>query len=299
MFWPAEQVAEEVKGIVVQCGELMQSRLLTGIVQYEQKQYVFSPKSGLVGKIHAVSGQRVYPKDLLIQMDTTAEEKALEKLYQMQAEQTDALYSMGSTAFPLIAQGKTEIQESITALSTAVEASAIRSETEGIVEVWFVEEGEVVSEGAPIGIIRGDDLQVSASGYLVGAKQGMTARTLGAISEPLVLRKVSQTDDFGQQTLFFDVPEEARSRFAIGETIDIEVITEVKSVEALIPLSAVDADGNIWYVEDGKAHKRAMQKDAACSREYCEVPIWWLGKSVIVEPDQHELYIGKAVRVKE
>ena len=107
LMWPAEEKIL-VETATVQSGELVQSRLLTGVVQKEQKQYIISPKSGLISSVYVSSGQAVEAGQMLLRMDTSAEEKALSRLYLMRFEKANAVGELADQALALMSGAEDE-----------------------------------------------------------------------------------------------------------------------------------------------------------------------------------------------
>ena len=295
LMWPAEEKIL-VETATVQSGELVQTRLLTGVVQKEQKQYIISPKSGLISSVYVPSGQAVEAGQMLLRMDTSAEEKALSRLYLMRFEKANAVGELADQALTLMSGAEDEWMANEAALLASVQASAIRADAAGESVAWYVQEGEYAAQGTLLGVVEGYGLQVKAADSLSGAQMGMYAQMDGIAGRYAVLTQVTAPVDAASgQTLVFTLPDDVCALYRPGEMVQLELVTEVRSAQALIPLSAIDADGNVWYVEDGVVCARTLEQDAPCSRLYSEANEWWKGKTVVLNPDSYGLQNGTRV----
>ncbi|MBR6568925.1 MAG: biotin/lipoyl-binding protein, partial [Clostridia bacterium] len=79
LFWPVEK-GVKVDTAVVGGGQLVQTVMLRGTVQYAQQEPCITLKDGVIADVYAKAGDRVREGELLFRLDTTAEEKALAAL---------------------------------------------------------------------------------------------------------------------------------------------------------------------------------------------------------------------------
>lgn len=290
-LWPQQDVLE-VETAVVGRGELVQSLLLSGTVQYANQQPCVSLKNGVVRQVYVAVGQQVKSGELLFSLDTSAEEQALAMLYEQRYAQQAALVGLEDAAVALAVQSQLELTTMEAQLLAAIEASQIRATADGIVQAVYVHQGESVMENTLLGAVRGTELEVVASAaaaQIIHQPPGTAAvgKSGKQMPVPLALKQSSA------QTLSFQILND--TDWKAGDRVEVELVTNVLPECALVPLAAVSLDGTVWYIEDGRACGAALQMDQH-SRRYGAATPEWAGRTVILYPDQHELAQGMAVK---
>lgn len=301
MLWPVKPVMK-VQAAVVQRGELVQSVLLSGTVRYAQEQPCISLKNGVISDVHVSTGQTVRQGDLLFSLDTAAEEQALASLYEMKYAYLEALAGVDTPIAALTLQTELEWQQQEMQLMAGIEASQIRAVMDGVMDAVYVEEGDFVAETTLLGLTRGTGRQIAAVAYtgdIGGIYPGAAAMAKrGGKSFSVTLKRIeAAADASGFQMLYFEpLDESALSECRAGEAVQVELATQVHPVSALIPLSAIDADGKVWLIEDGKAYAYEVSLDEY-SRTYASADLDWAGCTMILYPEQYNLNDGIPVRV--
>ena len=301
ILWPTEK-AVWVEATVVESGELIQTVFLTGTVRYALEQPCISLQSGIVSRVHVNAGQSVQQGELMFQMDTEAEEKALSALQEARYEQQKGLEHLNDDVSVFAIQNELEWQTMERQLQAKIEASQIRAPAAGVVEAVYVQEGKWVAEAEMLGVTRGKGTQIVASadtGNLKGVsiESAAVIRT-GEYCVPAMVRQIGAIDANGQQLVYFDIEEKDASRFQAGETVRVELITSVLSADALIPLRAVSANQTVWYIENGRAVECDIQSGES-NRTHLSASAEYTGKTIILYPDRYELKNGTAVQVSE
>ena len=171
----------------------------------------------------------------------------------------------------------------------------------------YVVEGAVAGEGSLLGMVHGTGLHVVAAGRaeeLANVPQGAAAMVTNAEGKALgaaVLEQAGapEADGATGQTMqplsFLPMEGGAWAGAEAGDRVVVELVCEVLEDQALVPVSAVDANDQVWFVDDGAATpveiNLALRNDA-----YVVVPQEWAGKRVVLLPETAALYPGCAVR---
>ena len=281
ILWPLEKGIEVETG-VIQRGQLVESVVVNGMVRYEGEQPLFSLKNGIVNHVYVQPGQQVQQGELLFKMDTTSEEQALAALY----EWKHALSGINSAVGVLTLQNEWEIQSNMANLLASIEASCIRAPQNGVMEAVYAKEGEYSSETTLLGMIRGSEKQLTASAVstqMTGVTAGNPASAkINQQTFPVILTEISPPDSNGLQTLVFEAgSSDVLREISSGERAEIEILTNAKSVSALIPLSAIDPEGGVWVVENGRAYQRKIKLDR-CSSTQASAEVEWADQRVIL-----------------
>lgn len=279
-------------------GDLLRSVLLSGVVSYESQQPCLNAQAGRVAKVHVRAGQRVQAGELLFSMDTSAQEAALASLERARYAQRAALGQQEAVVSALAVERELAWQEQERQLRQSIEAASIRAGMDGVLDAVYAVEGEWVEAGSLLGSVRDTAKCVIAQARQTvcpGTAAALEGRenTLGAA----VLSRVSAPDmESGtQQLVFLPASQEQLAQCETGETVTVEVLVETVADCVLAPLSAVAADGRIWYVEDGKARSEAPG-ELKRSGESVALDANWEGRQVILLPDDARLSEGCAVK---
>lgn len=281
-------------------GEVIRTVLLTGEVAYRQRQLCACAQDGRVKAVYVQPGQTVKAGELLMRMDTAAQEAALAELYRLRSEQTSLLASLEESVSVLAAQQQSLWLEQEAALRLAIESACIRAEMDGVVEAVYAEENGYAAAMSLLGVVRGEERCILAS----GAADETAALKVGAAGQaggvPVILEAVYAPDgETGmQQLVFAPLSQETLAEMDIGKTETVEAVAETIGNCVPIPLSAVDRQNRVWYMENGRALCETVDSSRR-SREAIAAPLHWEGRRVILEPEQSVLTESCAVREAE
>lgn len=299
LAWPYS-TQTEVDTAVIQSGDLIQTVLLNGMVRHVQEQRYLNMRDGTISDIYVVPGQTIHKGDLLIKMETAEEEKALAKLYEAKFLQNKVLKEMTDSAADVI-QNELALNEQETRLRTSVELSYLRAQADGVMSAVYVQKGQKIFGSTLMAISYAEGIQIVAE--VSGLKTfdiGSTAVARNGSEEiALLLERISAAETNGKQLLVFEAIEEAQMQeFHAGETVSIELTSDIQPEKALFPLSAIDSNEMVWFVEDQKVCQQKITFDEI-NREFAASDIKWVGKQVVLQPDCYDLQNGMEVRVKK
>lgn len=296
----------KVRTAVIEEGDLLRTTLLEGVVSYRDEQPCINISEGRVMNVYVKEGQSVKKGDLLIRMDTGAQEAALAAMSRTLNEHAELLDGLddAARAAVMITIEQMETLQKKTELEAAITGGQIRAAFDGVVGGIYTQEGSYVSAMSVLGTVHGTEKSITAIGRasdLVGVATGETScvRTsegdalgmarLGLLSAPVMNETTGQM----MQTLRFDFLEDQELR--IGERVMVEVICERGEGLALLPLSAVDSSMRVWVVEDGLASPMKIDVDFR-NDQYVAVSDDLKEKNVILFPDEKALYQGCPVK---
>ncbi len=293
-----------VETAVVQPGELVQTLWMSGTVQYVDQQPYVSLKAGKIAGVYVRPGDSVSEGDLLFQMDTAAEEQALSDLYETRYQNRQAMSGMNEAAAALNYQAELEWQQMEMQWKRLIESGQIRAQGAGMVDEVYVKEGEWVNEETLLGCCRGQEKQIVASvrkadAALITENAEAWLKT-DSRKIPAVVRQSLPSpgnDDIYMIAISAENPA-ALDSFTISETVQVEVITDVKQADALMPLNAAAEDGAVWIVSDRRVQKKNFEW-TLCSRTHAQAEKEWAGQTVLLYPDRYELKEGMPVQVSE
>lgn len=296
-YTPAQTVRTTVAGR----GDLMRSVLLSGTVSYLNQQPCVNMQAGRVAEVYARPGQEVHAGELLFAMDTSAQEAALSALERARYMQRSALGDQGGAVTALAVERELAWQEQEAALRQSIEAAYVRAGIDGVVEAVYVGEGDWLEEHSVLGAVRDEGKCVVAMAKLTATPplQPGAPAALGETTSlgPAVLSRMDAPDmESGTQRLVFTpAAQEQLTRREIGEIVSVEMLVETMRDCVLAPLSAVAADGRVWYVEDGKAHGAVPD---SVKRGGGQVALGgeWEGRRIILLPDSAHLTEGCTVK---
>ena len=104
---------------VVERGAFIRSTLLEGVIGYAQEQPLLALQPGRIARVHVQQGQRVSAGELLVSMDTEAQEQELAAVTRMLYEQQEAAAAFGQAAARLEEVGR-ELGEAISIQRTDI-----------------------------------------------------------------------------------------------------------------------------------------------------------------------------------
>ena len=97
--------------------------------------------------------------------------------------------------------------------------------------------------------------------------------------------------------LFDAIDENECTEWQIGDPARVEAAKKMSVAGALIPLSAVSYDGDVWTIENGRAKKRSIFLGKS-NRTHIVTDAEWTNHTVILEPDTYKLTEGMLVQEK-
>lgn len=283
--------ARVVQTAAVERGDLLHTVLLSGAAGYAQQQMCVSLQAGMVREVLVKPGQPVKAGQLLFRMDTSAQEQALAALQRARHE---------GGAWTALASQQLEWMKTEQQLMQSIEAAQIRAQFDGIVEHVYTSEKMYVRQASMLGSVRSAQRCVVASARMtdcaaVSIGAAAVLRQDGCELGAASVESIHAPDETGMQRLvLLPADERQLERCAAGEKIAVELVTEIYADCALIPLSAVEADGRVWFVQDGKAFCERI--DISRRSAYAvAASLEWAGRRVIVNPQQ----LQAGCRVKE
>ena len=301
LFWLPYTPTQVVRTMVAQRGEWMRSTLLSGMVIHAQEQLCVSPKAGRVSKVCVQPGQQVKKGELLFLMDTSVEERSLQAIYQAKEEQKNQLLRMDETIAALAVQQELQWMEREQQLILAIESAQIRAEMDGEVGAVYAVEGSFVETAGLLGSVHNGMRCVSANGRSdVVNKTGKGAlaalekegQSLGAAEVDRIYAPLVQNGGMQQLTLL-PLDQEQLGSCEIGDAVTVELLMETLSDRVPIPLSAVDENGRVWFIENGCAHAQVVDTTKR-NGETIAASAEWEGRTIILSPGR--LYEGCPVK---
>lgn len=293
----------------VEEGDLIRTTLLEGVVGYRDQQPCVTLRDGKVAQVHVAQGECVQMGDLLFTMDTSVAQAALASLEKGIYEQQSLLENVDTKAsfVSLLAQQGAQQYRQKAELEAEIRASQVRAAFDGVVGGVYQTEGSYVPAMAVLGEIHGNEKQITAVGRsseLIGVNKGAVSNVKRADGEKLGVAQVlhlaapevdAQTGAITQTMRFEPMDEAVLSNADVGDRMTLELVCEVASDRALVPISALDGSDRIWVVENGKA--TPYRVDVTCRNDhYVAIDRRWLGKRVILSPNEETLSAGCAVK---
>jgi len=197
-------------------------------------------------------------------------------------------------------QREMEWQKTEAELLALIEASQVRAQNSGVIENIYVEHGDCVLETALLGMMRAEEKCIIAharADVLSGVCADMKAVMMrnGEFIGNAFVQSVLAPDGTGMQQLMIQ-PETAADLkdYRDEEKITVEIERETLAGCVMIPISAVDAEGNAWFVSAGRASCEEADVLMFDDRE-AMVADKWEGRRVILNPDG----LTEGCRVKE
>lgn len=298
MFGLPYNPAAVVKTTVAARGEWTRTVLVSGTVGY-RRQPCAALQTGILAEVLVSPEQAVQKGDLLFQMDTSAQERALAAVKSARYQQ-QTLLDTEAMAAVIAVQKDLEWQETERQLLDFIETAQVRAHTDGVVENVYAQPGEYVSAGALLGMVREGEKCVMAFGRadtLAGLQPGADAilRRNGEVLGKATVESISAPDTTGRQQMILQ-PANALNlaQCESGEKITAEIAKATFSDCTLIPISAMDENGKVWFVNGGRACSEQVEvrlfDDAAAV-----VSDHWEGRRVVLNPKD----LTEGCRVKE
>jgi len=302
LIWPTAALSSlpQEKCVTVslglsQRGNIQRTLSFTGSAAYAGEYYAVSPQSGFVAWVTPKrEGQPIAAGEALMRLDTSNHETLLAACFleptepSLSEELLDAV--RGQTAF------------SAETLETAVSQSTVRAYQAGQVLQPLVRRGEPVQAGTPVALLASEQQEVRG---LVSAKErrqltpGMPVRleregsfiAWGRIDN---IGSLTAESAAGVPMAQVTVTPLSPTSLALGETVDVIAVLQEASDVVTVPLEAIDQNGRVWQVHEGRAWPLAASIDL-----FDEKQAWVAGLSenvsVILSPPQG-LQAGQRVR---
>ena len=155
-----------VRTAVVERGAFIRSTLLEGVIGYAQEQPLLALQPGRIARVHVQQGQRVSAGELLVSMDTEAQEQELAAVTRMLYEQQEAAAAFGQAGEAAFAAAESTLegQKRQAELRAAIASGQIRAAADGVVGAIYTSEGEYAGEMSLLGTVHGEELSVIAAG---------------------------------------------------------------------------------------------------------------------------------------
>ena len=273
--------------------------MLEGQAVYSGQQILLAPVSGRIARCHVQPGDHVQAGELILRLDSQADEEALAVLessfYQLE-QATDALRG----ALPATDLWMSRQQQRAT-LVASIKMKQIRSDAAGIVENLYVQPGDYVAAGTPLGRFREEKISVSAiwtddgTGTPAAGMRAYWCADDGTPQYPMTLESVALNNEVNGYILTFsfdavgsEIPEQ-------GEKAPVLLTLKELPSAPLIPLDALDDQGQIWIVEDGRIFP-LMAATGIADRNSIQVSNLKPGTQIILQPDQNVLMECERVR---
>ncbi|MDD3337199.1 MAG: biotin/lipoyl-binding protein [Eubacteriales bacterium] len=292
-----------VRTAVVERGDLIKTTILEGVVAYRNQQPVVSLQAGQIGAVYVGQGDAVKKGQLLLSMDSSVEENALASvtalLYQRQALEA----SYGDAVTMAFAGETLSLKEQEATLRQSIALKQLRAQADGLVSEIFVKEGDLVDQGALLGMVRDEATCISAAlpsalGEAATIGTAAVLRTgdhtgaacLSAVAAPLLDDQTGQAIRQLTFTPLADTP-----RWKVGDRVTVEICDESNWGVPLAPIEAISESGRIWVVEDGVA--TSVKADFSQRNEnFVALPESYVGLRVILSPDNAGLTEGCSVK---
>lgn len=308
LFFAPKPAPKALRTAVITRGRLQVSAMVQGTVAYADTRYVPAPVSGRVEAVYAEPGDRLLTGQLIVQFDRSSELAALSALEKRQYAIMNQLAQLSAGTVALeAALGELlpwEAQHSQLQLSMA--AKQIRADGEGVLGNLYISPGDYVLQGAPLAEVRSDELCITA--FWTGNQSrlpapGMAACWCDADGTPageLLLKSVAlagQDAAAGLKLCFAPVGELPLQQ-PPGTGLPIRLVLDELPETGLAPLSALDPQGCLWLIRDG----RAVSCQVAPGEAYdglMQVPVELEGCRVVLDPESATLTDGALVRTGE
>ncbi|MBR4067890.1 MAG: biotin/lipoyl-binding protein [Clostridia bacterium] len=292
---------------VITRAPLQQTCMLQGSVTYADVRCLLASSAGCVEDIYVRVGDAVSRGAMLLRLDASAEQQALSQLraqrYHVRTFMDAALFdaSLMSTAAGYF----TESESAGAQLLALIESKQIRASDDGIVNNLYVRPGQYVTPGMLLGETRGTEVCLSAlwtGDRRCVPKPGMEAYWCGSDGNPagrLVVESVgivTETPQLMMQLCFSFIGDTALPR--AGDSVPVQLVLDTLPETALLPLEAIDRNGKIWLVRDGRLLCETVSYGYG-NNEYIQVPEAFSGERVVLEPDQLSVANGICVRNAE
>jgi len=287
--------AVPVQTLRIKPGQWVRSVELSGMICQSMEPCI-SMRDGIVRAVHAEAGETVKKGQLLFSLDTSLQEKALETLARMRY----TVRNMDKGTAALAFSQEMEWMETEMELRAQIEASQIRAGKDGVLDRIYVQEGQYAAAASLVGSLSDGRRQIMACAPADSVQDMQTMDVLVVKNKEellgaAVVRRISAPDEQGMVQITAEPSEECRlDDCAQNSLLTLEWLAESTEVQALVPVSAVDAQGNVWAVEDGKAYARKIDAGKR-SADWIAADEKWQNCRIVLEPSG----LSEGCRVKE
>lgn len=302
LFFSPEPTPLLLRTAAVVRAPLQQTCMLQGTVSNADTRYLISPCAGLVKEVYVQAGEEIKQQELLLRLDTTAEEEALSEL-QKQRHMTDGyIRPLGSGLMATIADKMLDWETSNAQLLSLIEAKQIRADENGVVGNLYVQPGQYVNQGTLLGETCSTDLCITAlwtGDRSDSPKPGMEAwwcSDKGTALGKLLLDSVaviSESPQLALQLCFSFVNDDALPD--VGSKMPVRLLLDTLSDTAQIPLEAVADDGSLWLVRGDRLCREEVVYGKS-NHESIQVPDRLTGLRVLLEPGSVAYAEGSRVK---
>ena len=291
---PTEQTATVSLGVSAR-GSVQKTLLLAGTTAYADERFAISPQSGIaVWVTSKQEGQSVARGEALLRLDVTAQENLLAACYAKPSEKSL------SSELLLAAGGQPRL--SADQLKESISQSTVRAHEAGQVLRTLVRPGEAVQAGTPVALLASSNQEIRAladaherrqlrPGLPVRLEQNGAFIAWGRVESisSLTVDSVS-----GLSVAQVNVKPVSPLSLAMGESVEVSVILEENADTVTVPLEALDDQGRIWQVHDGRAWPLAADAEVFDDQR---VPVTGLSENtpVILSPPNN-LVSGQRIR---
>ncbi len=284
---------------MIERGDLVESTYLTGTVSYRERQPCISFLSGKIEQVYVQAGSEVKKGQLLVRIDTSSEEAMLSRLENARYI-NEANVSSYAEVGAIIGAQNLELLQTIQQLQSRIDGAQIRAAVDGVIEAIYVSDGDYVSEGAVVGLVRSEDKCLLAlqkaekTAYQPGTEAYVfeNQRPIGLVHLSGVDQSLEQS---AQQLTFVPKQEDLLGQIDAGMLMTMEVIDGCVENVALVPFAAISREREIWIIENGRAHATWIDT-SLCNDKYVALPEEWAGKQVVLAPDRYDLSEGCLVK---
>lgn len=245
----AEQ-AVHVRVARVTLGNVEQTVALRGIVGYEGAYAALAPATGVVAQVYVQPGDAVTAGQALFRMDDTQEVAALSMAWAA-GEELTAL--AGAT------QAAEQAQRRLAALT-------VRAQTDGLVQQVQVKQHGGVTMGMPAVVLSGSGQEILCPAVVKDAEAvqpGMRARILFGGSKVCMgtVERVGPAlaeETTGQVLCQVTIRPEDPLSLPVGAAVEAEIICAAAEGVAVLPVTALTAEGSVWWLAEGRAWETAV-----------------------------------------
>ncbi|MBP3648259.1 MAG: efflux RND transporter periplasmic adaptor subunit [Clostridia bacterium] len=306
-FWPDSSVPK-LKVAIVCPGALQRECMLQGTAIEGEQVPIVTPFGGRVAQVYAKSGEYVQQGQLLIRLDSQLEEDALAQLEIQQHQLKSQLSQWIDPAFENGSQFAllTELSKQRDSIVAAIEYKQIRATSTGKLENLYIKADDYLSEAGLIGNLSTGGNKVMASWI---AQQGQPplpglqawwCKTDGTKLESMILERVGVPTEHNNQLIY---PLTFRStglpsNITPGETAPVCLLLEAVQVNAMVPVEAIDSNGQVWVLRNGYAEPVSVEYGQH-NDAFLQVQNELIGETVLLNPDELPLRKGMLIRRSE
>ncbi len=221
-----------VNTTTVEKGTLYKTTLMEGILQYDQEQPIISLTTGTIAEVCVAQGDIVPTGTLLVRMDSTAEETALQTIIANQEEFAQIVEAMAvvseSTYEDFLLQQVASLEQDEQAIRMSIEAKQIRATSNCVIGNVYVSATDTVAVSTLLGTTHGETKVVTVHQIMTDTSQKeigslailstsdqkySTIGELVAISAPNL---DEGTNQYWQTLTYQPLDEDALSNVSIG-----------------------------------------------------------------------------------